>query len=185
MNIRQNLVDILNERADAVGKLVAKRDELERDIKSGRFSAAAVAEMRDKLLDVRASISQAKDETRQAVARLVSSHVAELNRLDSLNPHELDDGDLRLLNSGLPLTKRDLTTMLERHQATGNTTMQQVVSRWAREHDVNLGVFVGHEEEIAAAKQIPGVVGRYVDHWIDQPNAKDMVQRMFVDTAGA
>ena len=137
MNIRQKLVDILNERADAVGKLVVKRDELERDIKSGRFSAAAVAEMRDKLLDVRASISKAKDETRRAVAQLVNKHVAELEKADALNPDELNEADVKLLNSGVELTKRDLSVMLERNQ--GNATMTQAVLRWARAHDVDMG----------------------------------------------
>ena len=185
MNIRQNLVDILNERADAVGKLVVRRTELENAIKSGRFSAAGVAEMRDKLQDVRASISNAKDETRRAVAQLVNKHVADLERDDAMDGGKLDEADMKLLNSGVPLTKKDLLFMLERHQAANNRTMQMAVTRWAREHDINLGVFVGHEQEIAAVKELPGVVGRYVDHWLDQPNAKDMVQKMFVDTMGA
>lgn len=137
MNIMQSVVDLLNERADAVGKLVVKRDELERDIKSGRFSAAAVAEMQNKLMDVRVGISQAKDETRRAVAQLVNQHVAELVKADALNPDELNEADMKLLNSGLPLTKRDLSVMLERNQ--DNATMTQTVLRWARAHDVDMG----------------------------------------------
>ena len=49
MNIKQSLIDTLNERADVIGKLVTRRTELENDIKSGRFSAAAVAEMQAQL----------------------------------------------------------------------------------------------------------------------------------------
>lgn len=184
MNIMQNVVDLLNENADSIGKLVAKRDELERDIQSGRFSAAAVAEMRDKLLDVRASISQAKDETRRAVAQQVNKHVAELEKADALNPDELNEADVKLLNSGVDLTKRDLTVMLERNQ--DNATMQQLVLRWARAHDVDMGIaYIGHEKQIADVKQLPSVTNLYVDHWIDRPNAKDMVQKMFIDTTGA
>lgn len=184
MNIRQSLIDTLNERADAIAQLVTKRTELENDIKSGRFSAAAVADMRDKLLDVRASISQAKDETRRAVAQLVAQHVGELERADALNPDELNEADVKLLNSGVELSKRDLSVMLERNQ--GNATMQQLVLRWARAHDVDMGIaYIGHEKQIADVKQLPGVVGLWIDHWSDTADAKTMIDKMFVDTAGA
>ncbi len=185
MNIRQNLVDTLNERAEAIGKLVTRRGELENDVKSGRFTAAAVAnELQPELMNVRMAIDRTKDETRQAVARLVNQYVGELDKADALNPDELNEGDVKLLNSGVDLTKRDLTVMLSRNQ--GNRTMTQLILRWARAHDVDMGVtYIGNEKAIADAKQIPGVVDLWIDHWSDQPNARDMVQRMFVDTAGA
>lgn len=186
MNIRADLVNILNEKADAVSKLATRAAELERDIKSGRFTAAAVCkELQPALIDTRVAITKAKDETRRAVAQLVAQRVAELEKADALNPDELDEGDMKLLNSGLPLTERDLKIMLGRHRANGNRTMQQAVTRWARQHDINLGVFVGNEREIAATKMLPSTVDLYIDHWIDQANAKDMIQKMFVDTEGA
>ena len=184
MNIKQSLIDTLNERAEAIGKLVTRRTELENDIQSGRFSAAAVADMRSKLLDVRASISNAKDETRQAVAQLVNQHVAELEKADALNPDELNEADVKLLNSGVELTKRDLSVMLERNQ--GNRTMTQAVLRWARAHDVDMDVaYLDNEKHIADAKQLPGVVGLWIDHWSDTADAKTMIDKMFVDTMGA
>jgi len=115
----------------------------------------------------------------------VAQHVADLERDDAMQGGQLDEADMKLLNSGLPLTKKDLLVMLERHQATGNRTMQMAVTRWAREHDVNLGVFVGHEAEISAVKQLPSVVDLWVNHWSDTPDARSMIDKMFVDTAGA
>lgn len=186
MNFMQNVIDTLNSQADTIAKLVTRRTELENDIKSGRFTASAIGnELQPELSNVRSAIAEAKDETRRAVAQLVAQHVTELERDDAMDGGKLDEADMKLLNSGVPLTKKDLLFMLERHQATGNRTMQIAVTRWAREHEINLGVFVGHEQEIAAVKELPGVVGRYVDHWIDTPEAKTMIDKMFVDTAGA
>ena len=179
MNIRADLINILNEKADAIGKLATRRDELERDIKSGRFTSAAVGkELQPELMNVRVAISETKDETRRAVAQLVNRYVGELERADALNPDEVNEGDVKLLNSGVELTKRDLTVMLERNQ--GNRTMTQMILRWARAHDVDMGLaFIGNEKLIADAKQLPGVVGLWISHWADQPNAKDMIQKMF------
>ena len=64
---------------------------------------------------------------------MCDSYIAELRDEDELDPTKLTD-DVRLLNSGVKMTSRDIKAMLKRNS--DNRTMLQVILRYADEHNI-------------------------------------------------
>ena len=177
-NLMNDVISTLNEHAEAVAPLVQKAAQLEADIKSNRYNMQTInSELYPALHSAHRQIEAAQDEAKKAVSALVEAHVADLERQDALNAEDLTD-DCKLLTAGITLNKRDLTALLDKNA--GNRTMTQVILRYAREHEIDMGaMYIGNEEKIRAARGVTGAVGLYVDHWMDKPNAKEMIAKMF------
>lgn len=178
MNIMENIVSDLAHRTDSMMPLVTKAERIQADIDSRRFSAQTTNnELIPQLNETKARIEAAKDEARQATEKIVSAYIADLERQDALNPAELTD-DCKLLTAGVPLTVSDLKTMLDRN--TANRTMTQIILRYAREHHIDLGIYyIGNEEAIQQARGVPAAVKLYIYHWMDKPNAGEMLKKLF------
>ena len=179
MNIMSEIITDLEARADAVLPLLDKADKLQADIKSDRFNMQTInGELYPALHKVKREIENAQEEARRAVASRVNAYIADLEREDALDPDKLTD-DCKLLNAGVTLNARDINTMLERNS--GNRTMTQVILRYAREHDIDIGrtYYIGNEEAIRNARSLSGTFNLYIDHWMNTKKSREMIDKMF------
>ena len=189
-NIVGSVFVALRDATDAIEPLRQDVEQLQADIDSGRFVDAVCEEKRTMISEKRRAIRAKADETLSNVKKAVAAHCEKLYALDDLDGSQLTD-DARLLNSGLKLTERDLIAILKRNA--GNSTMKQVVLRWAAENGVDLRryaqergipletvVYVGHAQEIRDVEGLTDTADRYLSHWADKPNNRDMLQRFFV-----
>ena len=178
-NIMLDVVTDLETRTTELAPTVADVAKLEADLKSNRYSAQAIKEeIMPKLDAARNKIKAAKDEANKAVAAMVNTYITDLQRLDALNLAELTD-DFKLLNGGVTLNAQDIQFMLERNAK--NRSMAQLILRYAKEHDIDVqGVsYIDHSAEINNAKNIPGTVALFVDHWMHTADAMNMLKQMF------
>lgn len=180
-NVMQTVINELTNRADEIAKLRGEVARLDETIKSGRASQQVIErELQPARTDARIQITRCKEAALRTVAGIVNQHIKELENADTVKPDELND-DLKVLNSGISLTKRDLQVMLERNS--DNRTMSRMILQWAREHGIDTGTaYVGNEQAIENARNINSAASLYVNHWIDSDKAHEMVQKMFVDT---
>ena len=178
-NIMESIVNDLTKRAEAVAPLVKQADQINARIKSGQFTIDTInKQLMPALNETRHEINKAKDDAMNATKALVNEYIARLEQEDALNPADLTD-DCKLFTAGVALTENDLKTILDRNVR--NRTMQQVVMRYAREHDIDMGgvIYIGNEQEISRARSIPGAVKLFVDHWLDHANAIEILGKMF------
>ena len=177
-NIVQTVFDTLEARTDEISKDIAERDKLEEKIKSGRYSPQALKDdiypKRDAL---RRKIETASEGAIQEARNLVAQYRADAAELNNLDPAELTD-DVKLLQSGITLLPRDIQGILKRNA--GNRTMTQIVLRYAKEHNIDMGgtYYIGGQAEEENARNLDGILS-YYKKWIDKPQAKDMLYRFF------
>ena len=101
--------------------------------------------------------------------------------MDELNPEALTD-DVKILDLGrlFTLTEKDLLTIIARDPE--NTTMRQIVTRYAAEHDLDLGKevkYFGHAQEIRRLTEFRDTVARYFPGWAENPNVDAMIEEGF------
>ena len=111
-------------------------------------------------------VAELRSEGKMSVESLCSSYERELTEADSIKGSELTD-DARLLSLGM-LDKRDLETMLKRND--NNRTMTQLICRYAKKNDIDLGVqYVGNDDIITSLKSFPYVT-ETVLKWSNNPS---------------
>lgn len=149
---------VLSERK-ALNDLQAQLDEVEKDIFSNNKKYTPQY-IRDELHPKRKSL-QRQIEDRKALAhdriqRMCDDYIAELRDEDELDPSKLTD-DVRLLNSGVKMTSRDIKAMLKRNS--DNRTMLQVILRYADEHNIETDgtYYTGNNMTIRNVASIPVV----------------------------
>jgi hypothetical protein len=187
--IIQDIYTMLRNATDAITPMCAEIDKLQADIDSGKYSNEVNAKNIAKIADIRRAIRAKAAETLSDVKKAVAAHCDRLYALDDLRGDALTD-DARLLSAGLKLTERDLIAILKRNA--DNPTMKQLVLRWANENNVDLRryaqerglpletvVYVGHAQEIRDVEALIDTSMRFLDHWVDKPNAMDILNKFF------
>jgi len=170
------VVDSLTETTDKVQGLVKKAAEIDTEIKSGKYSPAGVTELRNRAYSIRREIDTAKEAGFTAARAIVNGYAAEIEKADRLDPAEITD-DVKLLTAGVPLLKRDIIGMLERNA--DNRTMTQVILRYAKEHNIEVGAaYVDTSEHARNVENVNGIISIY-ERWIDKDNAYEMLKKMF------
>ncbi len=170
------VVDALKEATDNVQTLAKKRDEIDAEIKSGKYSRAGVSELMDKAWSIKREIQAAKDSGFAAARAIIADYKAEIEREDQLNPADLTD-DIKLLSMGVPLLKRDIMGLLERNA--GNRTMTQIILRYAKEHDIDTGMIYHNTADHARAVEQYWNILPYYEKWMDTDRAYDMLNKFF------
>lgn len=175
--IVQEVYEYLSKKTDEINKLLSTSEAIEDKIRSGRYSDAVVRQeltpQRDEIrLEIRQKSEQAIRDAREKVAEY--RRTSELK--NRLNPKELTD-DIKLLRAGITLNAEDLRGMLDRNSE--NRTMTQIILRYAKEHNTDLGVyFTGGDEEKTTADELDNVLSYYAD-WIGKPDAGDVLDKFF------
>lgn len=157
MNKKEFYEKVTESVTESIEKISQKRkllENLEDEKRSGKLSREYVMKTIDpEISGLKKAIEEMKVEGKKDIESLCEEYTGELIDEDSLHGEDLTD-DAKLLNSGITLTKRDLESMLKRNS--GNRTMTQVITRYAKEKDIDLGVYyVGNNETLALVKAVP------------------------------
>lgn len=180
-NILNTVYDELKEATTEIQKVVTEKNDLEDRVKSNRYSAETVKrEFEPRIDDLKQKIRSMKEKTFADAKALVSSYRAEMDERNNLDASELTD-DIRLLQSGIPLTERDVEHILRR--AENNRTMSIVALRYAEQH----GLKIQHrpytfELEQQAARDTANALDEiiaYFPRWIDTNRAFIMLDQFF------
>lgn len=178
-NVISDLVTTLGEHTEALAPTLQKAAQLDADIHSGNYTMQKInSELHPALSATRQELERAKETARRAAMDVISAHVAALEAEDALDANAMTD-DCKLLNAGVKLNARDINTMLARNN--GNRTMTQIILRYAREHDIDIGrtFYIGNEQAIRNTKNLDYIVDLYLKNWIDKPNAREMLGKLF------
>lgn len=175
-NIIQTVYDYLAEQTDEISKQVKRRDEIESEIESGYYGPKGIDEVRPELEKLNAGIRGACDAALDHARGLVSEYRADVERLNDLNPDDLND-DIKLLNAGVTLLPRDVDALLRRNAS--NRTMVQIILRYAKEHGIETkAMYYGTRNEADNADFVDGVL-HYYEKWIDKGNARKILDKFF------
>ena len=177
-NIFQTVYQSLEKSTNTISRSVAERERLETRIKSGRYSQQAIQQELIPQLDaLKKQIAADSAKAMQAAKDLVAQYRADVEKLNCLNPAELND-DIKLLQAGIPLLPRDINAILERNS--DNRTMTQLALRYAQEHGITVDGqhIIGGDAERKTANALDQIL-QYYSRWIDKRNAKDVLRRFF------
>lgn len=130
------LTSDLKEGLDKVAALASDLKKVDADISSGTFSEDHVrAVLRPKRAEIKKEIDRAQDDARTKAQATINKFAKELRDADALNPAELTD-DIRLLELGATLRKKDILAIIERNA--DNRTMVQLALRAAEDRGIDL-----------------------------------------------
>lgn len=177
-NIVKTVYNLMQERAEEIGKAVAERDKLEEKIKSGRYSSQTLnAEIYPKLDALRQEIRSSSDNAIREAKNLIEQYRQDADALNDLDPAQLTD-DIKLLQAGIPLLPRDIQAILKRNSS--NRTMTQLALRYAEEHKIDThGTFyIGGQQEKETANNLETLL-TYCAKYLDQPDAGKMIDKFF------
>jgi len=169
-NLKEGTAE-LHATMEEYNKLVEKE-------KSGMYSREYLEkEVRPKLVTAKRAIEEAKEAALSNARAIVRAYQDELRDKDNLHPEDITE-DVKLLNAGIKLNKRDIEAILSRNQ--DNATMTQIALRYAEENKIDLGrtLYIGHQAEIQQAGGVDSTIDYYA-RWIDKPNAEEMLNKFF------
>lgn len=133
----ETLTSDLKEGLDKVASLASDLKKVDADISSGTFSEDHVrVVLRPKNAEIRKQIERAQEDARKTAQVTIDKFAKELRDADALNPAELTD-DVRILELGTTLRKKDILAILERNA--DNRTMTQLALRAAEDRGIALG----------------------------------------------
>ena len=164
------VVDEVQATRDRIRDARAQIRKLEEKNKSGSYSFQKIAENKEEIRSLERDIESMRSSGKTKIETLCNEYAAELQAEDALKGSEMTP-DANLLTSGLSLTKDDLSSMLDRNQ--GNRTMLQLVLRYAKDHEIDMGLsYVGNGEAIETLKAIP-YTADVVMKWSEQNEVFD------------
>lgn len=176
-DITQEIYEYLSGKTDEVNGLIRTSEAIEEKIRSGRYSDAVIKqELIPQRDDLKIEIKEKSESAIRDARAKVSEYRQQVQAENTLNPADLTD-DIKLLRAGITLTADDLRAMLDRNSE--NKTMVQVVLRYAKEHNIDLGVYyTGGDAEKATADELDNILSYYAD-WIGKPDAGDVLDKFF------
>jgi len=193
MDIMNSVYSTLKDATGVVAEMQSEIDKLQADNDSGRFSDTVKRQNVERINELKRQIENKSFETLGDVKRKVAAACDELARLDDLDGAQLTD-DAKLFSCGVPLTERDLVTILRRNS--DNATMKQLAVRYAQEHGLNLRdyctkagiptatvIYVNHSREIQAISGLVDTAERYLNRWVADKQGPIVLARFFNMTA--
>lgn len=124
-NIITELRNTVNNHHAAIEAAQADADKFQRDY-SNFYSLDVFTEKLKEYTDKRDAAIRAGN---AAIKNTVDTFLGEIKSIDALDGSQLNEGDVRLLESGVTLDKNDLELMYDKAKANGSRTMQQLVMR--------------------------------------------------------
>lgn len=182
MSITGQVRNSLHTSAQEIRELNEKVKEIDSKIQSNRYSDYFIkSNLEPERAKIRKEIEKAKEAAIKRASDIVDRAINEYQSMDELNPEALTD-DVKILDLGrlFTLTEKDLLTIIARDPE--NTTMRQIVTRYAAEHDLDLGKevkYFGHAQEIRRLTEFRDTVAMYFPGWAENPNVDAMIEEAF------
>lgn len=181
-NFAKKVYQNLRHSAEALKPKKQELQEIFDKIDSGYYSQEAITkDLRPRANAMRVELDKAGYAAILRAKALVDQHRADVEASESLDPAEINDGDMKLLNTGL-LRANDIEAILSRNS--GNHTMSVLVQRYAQDHGIEISqetrARLGLEhnaafEEIAAAE----VAVDSFERWITEKDAIRVLNGFF------
>lgn len=125
---------VVDEAIADIREIEAEKKKLENEMKSSKFQQSYIKkEMLPMIEGKKRDIEARKAAANKQIKALADSYISELNEANELRGEDLTD-DAKLLTAGVKLTGNELEKLFDRYG--DNPTMQQIVYRYADEHDV-------------------------------------------------
>ena len=147
-------VETIDNNIEELYRISGDIERLEKRKNSNRYKEEYIRnEVDPQIRSLKKEMEERRKTGKKEVEDLCEEYRRELLEADSLKGSELTD-DARLLSLGIPLSKKDLSSMLSRNP--NNGTMLQLILKYAAEHEINLGVeYVGHSGTIEKLGGLP------------------------------
>lgn len=140
-------------------------DKLTQDKKSGEYTADYIAkEITPKQYALKQAMDSIQKKASNDVKELTEEMRIHLRGLDALNPNEITD-DVKILNSGVKLTKNDLQSIIDKNPT--NRTMTQLALRYASENNIDMGLTYNNAESEMKTYESIEQVANVVIKWFD------------------
>lgn len=162
-------------------KLSEEYQRLKTERTEGKYSVEYLNKtILPKMVAISKNMEEVQRKLKDNISRYAEDMKKELRLADSLNPSEITD-DIKLLNSGVKLTERDIKAMIDRNS--DNRTMIQLALRYAKENDIKTSItYVSNEDKCREYDQIVGSVNTVIN-WMDTPEGyKNMYNRIIGDS---
>lgn len=165
--LREGIKEVEKEQ-DKIAYTISRR---KKQINSKMFSAEYVeSELRPEIKRLRKESAELETKLVDKICTMCNSYITELNADDDLKPNSLTD-DIKLLQTGITLTERDMKAMLKRNA--DNRTMSQILLRYAEEHNIETGMaYEGNKPLIESVEALAGTIPTVVK-WHNRPDVFD------------
>ena len=177
-NIVGSVYSTLQSGTEAMHKGMDEYKALDEKINSGLYTQKMInEEFLPKKTELKSQYESTISKALSDAYSLIDNYESEVAEMDSLDPAEITD-DIKLLQSGIKLTDRDLKSMLKRNE--DNRTMTQLILRYAEEKKIEVGSV--YQSSLSRERQkingLREVTKRYERYMYDD-DAKDVLDRFF------
>lgn len=156
-----------------------ERNQLIADKDSGRYTDNEVKlNMLPKIDQLRKDMEKKWIEGKTNVASVVKKYSEILRKEDALIPEDMTE-DVKLLNSGIPLTQRDLQDIIDRNPQ--NRTMAQLALRYADQNNIeglSSRYYIPAESQVKELQSIQYVSETAIRHYESPSMCKDLYNRL-------
>ena len=141
-------------------------------------------EERDSLKDKLVNIADSAVEKAGAIYDVI---IAQVKDRDVLNPADFLSGDIRILQSGLKLTKKDLEHMLKKPE-NDNSAMKRMIFQYADENNIEFtlsereGMYSKAHIEAERLQKEKNAL-RYIRNWIDTDKGNSFIDSVYKEAA--
>lgn len=177
MDIIQTVFNSLERDTLELQRTVADRAEIDTELSDGRYSDEYKKELSTRRDELTRKIERDSDAAIRKAKALAAQYREEAEAMVNLDPAQITD-DIKLLQAGIMLKERDIRAILKRSE--NNPTMTQMALRYAEEHNIQIdrSGYIGNAAELETANTVDERI-HYYAHWIDKPNAVDMLHKFF------
>lgn len=138
---------------------------IDKKLQSGLYTAAGMERLKAEKAEKEREIENIKYQTIAAAGDIVDKYIEDCYTADAINPDDITD-DVKILELPTTVSRNDLMNILKRNE--DNSTMQQIVLRYAEQHGIDLDglQYTGHSDEIQGANNLKGTFQPYFFRWI-------------------
>lgn len=169
---------LLKERTATAEPIRKELENLDAEIRSGRYNSKALDEMTVKKSELRSKLNSVVTFAGIDAKKLVDAYRSEAGQPVRLDPAQIND-DAKLFNVGVTLNARDIEDIIARNA--GNPTMQSLAARYAAEHNITGSFTFDSPAEQAAshARDLDSVIDKYTNTWMQSDIAESMLDQFF------
>lgn len=181
------IYEILKNGVNEIADTKAAIKMLDEKIDSGVYHISTqkrFIEERDSLKNKLVNIADSAVEKAGAIYDVI---IAQVKDRDALNPADFISGDIRILQSGLKLTKKDLEHMLKKPE-NDNSAMKRMIFQYADENNIEFtlsereGMYsTAHIEAERLQKEKNAL--RYIRNWIDTDKGNSFIDSVYKQAA--
>lgn len=182
MNTAQDIKWKLRSKESEIYDLIQEMNSLKEELDDPDRSDSYKRSAQLRINTIRMKIGSMKNAVQDECKRIIDWNRAEMLKGNRLKAADITE-DAKLFNLGVTLPVEEVEAIFDRNA--GNLTMQRLAQLYASQHDMKMsGNRIIVNEEVQAMNNIENTANLYIDHWIDKPNAYEMLEKFFPEEKG-